>query len=65
MSQEDKDGFYDEKMNETSKDGHILNSLDDVKVYDIPPYSLTVSADNVKEIKLPKPLGKIFWNNLI
>ena len=23
------------------------------------------SADKVKEIKLPKPLGKIFWNDLI
>ena len=35
------------------------------KVYNTPPYNLTVPADKVKEIKLPKPLGKIFWNNLI
>lgn len=60
--------IYDEKMDEICKDGHILEPLDDVeypKVYDTAPYSLTVPADKVKEIKLPKPSGKIFWNNLI
>lgn len=59
---------YDEKMDEICKDEHILEPLDDVnypKVYNIPPYSLTVPANKVKKIKLPKPSGKIFWNNLI
>lgn len=59
--------IYDEKINEICKNGCILQSLDNVewpKVYDTPPYS-TVPADKVKEIKLPKPSGKIFWNDLI
>ena len=42
-----------------------LDNLDYLKIYYIPPYSLTVPADKVKENKLPKPIGKIFWNNLI
>ena len=50
------------------KDEHILEPLEGIewpKVYDVPPYSLTIPSDKVKEIKLPKPTGKIFWNNLI
>ena len=38
--------------------------VDFPKVYDAPPYSLTVPTDEVEEIKLPKPLGEIFWNDL-
>ena len=52
----------------TLKDGHILEPLGGIewpKVYDAPPYSLTIPSDKVKEIKLPKPTGKIFWNNSI
>ena len=50
----------------TQKDiSDSLNNLDDINIYYTPPYSLTVPEDKVKEIKLPKPLGKIFWNNLI
>ncbi len=48
------------------KDEHILESLGGIewpKVYDAPPYSLTIPSDKVKEIKLPKPTGKIFWND--
>ncbi len=50
------------------KDGHILEPLESIewpKVYDHPPYDLTVPADKVNEIGCPKPTGKIFWNNLI
>lgn len=36
-----------------------------IKIYYTPPYNLIVPADKVKEIKLPKPSGKIFWNDLI
>ena len=57
-----------ENKKENCKDGHILESLDNIdfpKVYDTPPYSLTVPADKVKEINFPKPSGKIFWNKLI
>lgn len=57
-----------ENKEEICKDGHILESLDNIdfpKVYDTPPYSLTVPADKVKEINYPKPSGKIFWNELI
>ena len=43
----------------------VLDNLDHLKIYYIPPYNLTVPIDKVKEIKLPKPLGKIFWNDLI
>lgn len=42
------------------KDEHILEPLWP-KIYDYPPYSLTVPSDKVNEIKLPKPTGKIFW----
>ena len=31
------------------------------KVYNTSLYNLTFPADKVKEIKFPKPLGKIFW----
>lgn len=31
------------------------------KVYNKPPCDLTVPANKVEEIILPKPLGKIFW----
>lgn len=57
-----------ENKEEICKDGYILESLDYIdfpKVYDTPPYSLTVQADKVKEINSPKPSGKIFWNKLI
>ena len=50
------------------KDGHILEPLGGIewpKVYDVPPYSLTIESNKVNEIKLPKPTGKIFWNDLI
>lgn len=50
------------------KQKDIPDSLDNftyLKIYYTPPYNLTVPADKVKEIKLPKPLGEIFWNDLI
>jgi len=46
------------------KDGHILEHLYGIewpKTYDIPHYNLTIPSNKVKEIKLPKPTGKIFW----
>jgi len=52
----------------TLKDGHIfvpLGGIEWPKVYDVPPYSLTIPSNKVKGIKLPKPTGKIFWNNAI
>lgn len=55
-------------MIQEDKDGDILKPSDNVnfpKVYNYPPYSLTVPADKVKVIKYPKPSGKIFWNDLI
>lgn len=64
MIQEDKDKLF-EKMDEIRKDGYILESLDNVnfpKVYNKPPCDLTVPADKVEEINLPKPFGEIFWN---
>lgn len=50
----------------TQKDTlEALDDFDHLKIYYIPPYSLTVPANKVKKIKLPKPSGKIFWNDLI
>lgn len=60
---------YDKKMDEICKDGYyILRPLGNgnfFKVYNYPPYNLTIPTNKVKEIKLPKPLGEIFWNDLI
>ena len=57
-----------QKMKNKIVEQHILEPLEGIewpKVYDVPPYSLTVPSDKVKEIKLPKPTRKIFWNNSI
>lgn len=53
-----------QKMENKIVEQHILEPLEGSewpKVYDVPPYSLTIPSDKVKEIKLLKPTGKIFW----
>lgn len=53
-----------QKMENKIVEQHILEPLEGIewpKVYDVPPYSLTVPGDKVNEIRLPKPTGKIFW----
>lgn len=45
------------------KDGHILEPLGGIewpRVFNIPPYSLTIPNNKVNGIKLPKPIGKYF-----
>ena len=47
------------------EDIESLNNLNYLKICYTPPYDLTVPADKVEKINLPKPSGKIFWNDLI